>query len=473
MNRFFLTAWLVTPVLLFASFYILIPKKAARLDDKPAGIVKPVDAAKPAPPAKPGDGAKMVQPEFLPQGFVVVVEDLPKLATNDSPVFIAGSFNGWNPGDEKSVLSRRSDLKWQIIMPPSKNNAPYEFKFTRGSWDLEQLNEDLSVPGNTMLPKVDASKYPPGGERPVFEFKVVKWGDQRPDAAARPDLNPYYTLNVTGTVKRLQVGGGGVPGVRDLLVWLPPGYVPGDEGYRYPVLYMQDGQNLFMQMPGTQAEWDLDATATRLIMDREINPVIIVGIPHMGKGRLSEYLPLPWIDGVEPRGDQYLNWLVDVVVPRVDRAFRTKADPMNRAIGGSSMGALISLYAGVKRPDIFGSVVAMSPSVMLKDDAPVLWLAEQKSWPSGYVYLSFGDSEAGEGPARAAANNKIIESNLRLANVVKHKKEVEKFSFSYSLYEKPVPNSGHNELAWQKQSERMLFMLYHTDEAWQRRVKGK
>jgi hypothetical protein len=279
----------------------------------------------------------MVRPESLPQGFVLVVKDLSGLANAGSPIHLASSHNGWNPGDDKQKLEQRSDLRWQIVLPQPKTDAPLSFKFARGNWDLEELAADLSKIENRELPLVDSSKLAPG-EKPIFEFEIPKWGDQKPDARSRPDLDPYFKLEATGNVRRLEVAGGGIPYKRDLIIWLPPGYDDAaNKDKTYPVLYLQDAQNLFMKMPNIPDEWKVDETAARLIAEGKIEPVIIVGIPHSMKGRMSEYLPLAIIDGVEPRGKQYVDFLVSEVMPRVERAFRVKTGPEHTTIGGSSL----------------------------------------------------------------------------------------------------------------------------------------
>lgn len=464
MNRIVLTAWLLAPIVIVGAMYMMIPKKAQRLGGGGAtsavqpAAVKPADAkpadTKPAEP-KPAAAAddKAIQPEFLPQGAILVVEDTTGLATNDSPIYVAGSFNGWNPGDDKWKLTRRSDLKWQVVIPQVKNNAKIEFKFTRGSWDMEQLNEDLTVPGNNMLPPVSKADYPAGGKQPVFDYKVVKWGDQRPDAAVRPDLNPYYTMQVTGTVKRLEVGGGGVPFKRDLLVWLPPGYdKPENAARKYPVLYLMDGQNIFMKMPGTPAEWSVDETATRLIDEGKVEPLIIVGVPHADKGRMSEYTFMPLIDGAEPRGEAFIRWMMASVMPRVERAFRVKTGPEYTGIGGASLGGLISLYAGCTRPDVFGLVLAESTPLVMKDKAAMRWFAEQKKWPRKMVF-GMGGREAGTKPESDKLNKQYADSATEFYGFAKDK-------VGGNLMLNVDPEAVHNEEAWAKRFGAELEYLY-------------
>lgn len=152
---------------------------------------------------------------------------------------------------------------------------------------------------------------------------------------------------------------------RELTVYLPPGY---DEhpGRRYPVLYMQDGQNLFdaarAYIPGQH--WRLQEAADAAIGERTASPMIVVGIDHAGIGRMDEYTPVkdPKHKGGGRAGD-YVRFLIEELKPSIDERFRTLPDRPNTGIAGSSLGGLVTLHAVLSRPDVFGVAAAMSPSV--------------------------------------------------------------------------------------------------------------
>jgi len=172
---------------------------------------------------------------------------------------------------------------------------------------------------------------------------------------------------------------------RDILVYLPPGYDDGDGGggggaddvgttpgagdgspaTRYPVLYMHDGQNLFDEVTayGGQ-EWRLDETAEALIGAGLIAPIIIVGINHAGAARADELTPT-----VDPRrrtgggGACYAQFVIDELKPYVDAHYRTRPDRDHTGTGGASLGGLIALYLGFSQPQVFGRIMAMSPSL--------------------------------------------------------------------------------------------------------------
>ena len=149
---------------------------------------------------------------------------------------------------------------------------------------------------------------------------------------------------------------------RDLYVYLPPSYTGSRK--RYPVLYLQDGQNVFDEATSYVGEWGADEAAEDLA--RQGLECVLVAIPNGGKARMREYGP--WARGVgrgtsNSGGELYLDYVTQVVKPLIDANFRTKSAAPFTGIGGSSMGGLISLYAALTRPKVFGFCMAMSPSI--------------------------------------------------------------------------------------------------------------
>jgi enterochelin esterase-like enzyme len=147
----------------------------------------------------------------------------------------------------------------------------------------------------------------------------------------------------------------------------------------------------------------MDETCGRLIAAGKIRPLIVVGIPHSGTTRTAEYLPPVTkeevVVGLTPQGDAHLAWLLNEVMPRVERSFRVATGPENTGIGGSSLGGLISLYAGAKHPERFGFVLAESPSLRFgKNEFGLKLFADVPVWPAK-VYLAVGTAEAGAGNA--------------------------------------------------------------------------
>jgi predicted alpha/beta superfamily hydrolase len=200
-----------------------------------------------------------------------------------------------------------------------------------------------------------------------------------------PVSNPGPTRRVLSQIRSPQRGTS-----RDIDVFLPPSYARSKR--RYPVVYMQDGQNLADPHRAFAGTWQLEhAMATLAARGIE---AIVVGIPNMGDERVREYSPF-----VDARlgggdGDAYLAYLERTVKPLVDRRFRTRPERDATGVFGSSMGALISLYAFFRAPETFGYVGAMSPSLWFASRALLAYI-EKDGAPSGRVYLDCGTEEGG------------------------------------------------------------------------------
>ena len=182
---------------------------------------------------------------------------------------------------------------------------------------------------------------------------------------------------------------------RSVDVYLPWSY---PSGRRYPVVYMQDGQNLSDPSTAFAGTWDLDAVLDRL--SAAGLETIVVGVHHAGEDRLAEYSPFPDRRHGGGDGDAYLEFLTTTLKPRIDRMFRSEPGREATAILGSSMGALVSLYAYFRFPSVFGRAAAMSPSIWFGQGA-VLDFIEQARTPPGRLYVDVGLHE-GAGTLRDA-----------------------------------------------------------------------
>ncbi len=185
---------------------------------------------------------------------------------------------------------------------------------------------------------------------------------------------------------------------RFLRVWLPPGYDNQENsGRRYPILYLNDGQNLFEPSTSfTGVEWGVDETADRLIRERVIPPMIIVGIDNAGKDRFREYMPHRSLQPMMLRvqGQRYPHFLMKEVMPFIARNYRVASGPENTGLGGSSLGALISLYTAAARPGTIGRLLLESPSLWASNRQMIRESRETKSWPER-IFLGTGTAEAG------------------------------------------------------------------------------
>ena len=229
---------------------------------------------------------------------------------------------------------------------------------------------------------------------------------------------------------------------RDVLVHLPPGYASGK--VRYPVIYMQDGQNLFDRATSFAEEWEVD----RVMEDaaREGLEAIVVGIPNLPDGRIDEYSPFRDRKLGGGRADRYLEFLLDTVKPRVDAAFRTRTERSATGIFGSSMGGLLSLYAYFRHPQAFGMAGAMSPA---------LWFADRAVFP----YLSLAPFV----PGRLYLDVGTLEGSAELHDVTRLREALVAKGYRFERDLLCVIDKGgvHAEPAWGARFPRALRFLLH------------
>jgi len=171
-------------------------------------------------------------------------------------------------------------------------------------------------------------------------------------------------------------------------VYLPPSYSAGRD--RYPVVYMQDGQNLSDPELAFAGTWELEGAIEQLA-ERGVE-AIIVGVHHAGTARIREYSPFPDRRHGGGDGNAYLEFLVDTLKPRVDRAFRSRPGPDATVILGSSMGGLISLYAFVTRTEVFGAAGVMSPALWF-GQGRIFDVVQAATASKGRVYVDVGAHE--------------------------------------------------------------------------------
>ncbi len=148
---------------------------------------------------------------------------------------------------------------------------------------------------------------------------------------------------------------------RSIVVYLPPGY-HADSADRYPVLYLHDGQNVFDRATSFGEEWHADESAQALIAAGEVAPVIIVGIYNTGEHRVDEYTPT-CEKGRGGRADDYGQMLIEELKPFIDQTYKTLPSAASTALGGSSLGGLLTMHLGLRYPTAFSRLAVLSPAV--------------------------------------------------------------------------------------------------------------
>lgn len=218
-----------------------------------------------------------------------------------------------------------------------------EFKITRGNWKMLSS----STTGELLSPyRVQVRQ---GVE---VEVSIDAWRDEFPLSTASPQVHllaeDFYFPQLNSH--------------RRIWIYLPKDYRLSDK--RYPVLYMHDGQHLFDEATSVgragPVEWRVDKT-----IDAAHHSAIVIGIEHPAHvaDREREFLLAPFRDVQEPAGTLYLRDIVEVLKPFVDKNYRTLSDKDHTAMVGSSLGGLLSLYAGALYPQVFGALGVFSPSI--------------------------------------------------------------------------------------------------------------
>jgi predicted alpha/beta superfamily hydrolase len=205
---------------------------------------------------------------------------------------------------------------------------------------------------------------------------------------------------------------------RLLRVWVPPGYrAPENAERHYPVMYLNDAQNLFD--PATSfggVHWQVGETAERLIAEGSIPPMIFVGMDHAGRDRAREYLAYRALNPpiMRPRGKRYPEFLIREVMPLIGEKYRIARGPENTGLGGSSLGAAISLFMVLDRPGIVGRLLLESPSLFLSNRRLLKYSRAFRQWPEK-IFMAMGTREAGN----EERDREVVEDVRELERIVR------------------------------------------------------
>ncbi len=239
---------------------------------------------------------------------------------------------------------------------------------------------------------------------------------------------------------------------RDVLVYLPTGYRRSPRR-SYPVLYLQDGQNVFDAATSfAGVEWGADESAERLIRQGLIEPLIIVAVANTGEDRIHEYAPTRGvIDSSAKRKKRsrgqlrkYGRFLLEELKPFIDREYRTKPEAESTGLGGSSLGGLATIALGLWFSKSFSRLAVMSPSIWW-DDCAIYRMVEKlpRKLPLK-IWLDTGTHEPGWERA-AVLRDRLVEKGWRLYD---------------DLQFTEVEGANHSEGAWAARFEAVLRFLY-------------
>jgi predicted alpha/beta superfamily hydrolase len=344
--------------------------------------------------------------------LTITITSIPTATPPNSDIYIVGSFSSWNPGHPAFKMTDNHDGTYSITISP--NPATLEFKFTRGSWEtVEGNSSDGYLPNRSYT-------YPGGAQ--FIEVSIEGWQNIKGTHTASANVQE---LDQDFFIPQLNRN-------RRIWLYLPPDYATSSK--KYPVIYMQDGQNLFDAFYSFAGEWKIDESMDNLFMHGDYG-AIIVGINNGGDDRTMEYSP--WINPGFGGGDgeAYAAFLVNTLKPYIDSTYRTLPGREYTAIAGSSLGANISLYTAIEYQDVFSKVGMFSPA---------LWMSD-----SSYVHI----------------HDKGITKNLRIYFVAGHRESDTNMADMTTMYNALIregqdmnemfflgePDGAHSEWFWARE----------------------
>ncbi|MFK8061228.1 MAG: alpha/beta hydrolase [Polaribacter sp.] len=225
-------------------------------------------------------------------------------------------------------------------------------------------------------------------------------------------------------------------------VYLPPNYKKSQENYA--VIYMHDAQNLFDDKTSFVGEWAVDETLNELYK-KTGKSFIVVGVENGGEKRIEEYTPWKHEKYGGGKGAIYIDFLANTLKPYIDKNYRTKTDAKHTAIMGSSLGGLISFYGGLKKPDVFGKIGALSTSFWFSDKVNN-FAKENGNLKNTKLFLLVGGKEG----------DSMVPDTENMANLL-----LENGFPKKNIQTKVVPEGKHTEAFWRTEFLEVITFLFN------------
>lgn len=344
--------------------------------------------------------------------------------SGEAPIFIAGNFNDWNANDENYKMIKESEGHFRFTFPDrSMLPTKLEYKYTRGNWNRVELNENGNgVPNRVVF-----------NSRQKVVDRVTHW--MGIEVAYEDALLPQI---------RVLSGAFDMPDpikTRRVAALLPHNYDQTDK--RYPVLYLQDGQNLFDEY-APFGNWGVDKKLAHMA-EKGMGDIIVVAIDHAEEDRIKEFTPTSNTRLGSGYGKMYVRFLTEILKPYIDREFRTISDRHHTGIGGSSMGGLISIYAGLMYPEVYSKLMIFSPS---------LWVAPNIHFHSINLYKSLDTKIYLYGGEAESVN--MIPNLRRFQQALQDQGTGAELAFELNV----DPYGQHNETRWGEEFPRAVEWLF-------------
>lgn len=357
----------------------------------------------------------------MPQRTLRIIND----SDDDRPIYVAGTFNNWTTGQEAYRLQPSSiDGQYEITLDLSDGPAKVEYKYNRGGWE-----------------SVELGRY---GESALNHIRYVAADWSVPDRVTnwassglhyREELLPQIViLNEAFEIPDLIR-------TRRVAALLPHDYYKTDK--HYPVLYLQDGQNLYEDF-AAYGSWGVDKQLASMA-GRGMGDIIVIAIDHADDKRISEFTPTFKNRLGRGEGREYIRFLAETLKPYIDDKFRTRPEAEHTGIGGSSLGGLISIYAGIIYPQVYDRLLIFSPSLWVTPNIPFRVMKLTHKF-RGRIYLYGGEAE----------------SKTMVPNMMRFKKELlrQTQGSDVKFRVEVDPEGQHNEARWGKEFPKAVEWLF-------------
>ena len=362
---------------------------------------------------------------FVFAQLTIVIEEVPQNTPINSTIYLAGNMNNWNPADSLFKFEKKEDGKYYNTSELIKVGTSFSFKLTLGTWDFVEVDDkgnDISNRNYTYL-KAD-----------TLSITVQNWKDP----SYVPEIKSTMSYNVEVMTDSFYMPQ--LDRYRRIWLYLPPDYTI-DLEKDYPVLYMHDGQNVFDASTSFAGEWNVDEQLNLLFEEGRIVPIVIA-IDNGGMHRYSEYVMEGFMEhSIEAEGKEYLEFIVNTLKPEVDLRYRTLSDRGNTGIIGSSLGGLISTYAILYHPEVFGLAGLFSPSYSIADSIYTLPYSDEFSFR---IYELCGTEES----------ETMVRNNIRMDSLYLS------YSDSNQSKLKVVEGGKHDEKLWSDWFSDAILYLY-------------
>ncbi len=355
-----------------------------------------------------------------------IVQSLPASTPANDSLYIAGSFNGWEPGLPAYMLHKNADKKWSITLPAQANGSAIQFKFTRGSWtsvEKGSVGEEIANRNFTF------------GNGSTVDISIARWSDAGGGSTSTAASN-VKIISTNFYMPQLNRS-------RRIWIYFPPGYET--SGISYPVLYMHDGQNLFDVTTSFSGEWEVDETLNKMAGQGKRVP-LVVGIDNGGSDRIAEYTPWQNAQYGGGDGEKYAQFIVETLKPFIDQNYRTLPDRNNTAIMGSSLGGSISHFIALRYQDIFSKAGLFSPAYWISDS---IWRFTRESGKQKDMrfYQLCGTNEDSE---MVGTMQRMNDSLLKIGYP------------QSQVQNKIVAGGQHNEKLWRENFEEAYSWLFNS-----------